>query len=226
MDFTDRDGKKRNTYSNWLKSGWFGPDRPLSEKPKPDGWLSGDEALTRYAKAPDTITQAVEAERVRHLKCATDEKPLRVDVERIMDAKICYLEFTCGGCGMSRRVQVNETNGNLAVISESYQNKPMTKEEKIALNVKANAEGRTKYPQIYMPKIESRPSSGFRNYYSSATRFTAEIFDNDGAKAATAKPLVSGGGKITRKPEPKAPPKPLIDRLRIVRAAPAHDEEV
>lgn len=212
-----------------FKSAWFGPFAS-SPKPKPDGWLSGDEALTRYAKAPDTITQAVESERVRHLKCATDEKPLRVDVERIMDAKICYLEFTCGGCGMSRRVQVNETNGNLAVISESYQNKPMTKEEKIALNVKANAEGRTKYPQIYMPKIDPRPTLfsaiPYRQYATSAQPFIAAAFEDDGQRQATAKPLVSGGGKITRKPEPKTPPKPLIDRLRIVRAAPAHDEEV
>lgn len=206
-----------------------------SPKKKPsEGWLSGDEAMARYAKAPDSLTTAVERERADHLKCATEAKPLRVDVERILDSNVCYLEFKCGGCGLDKRIQLNEKTGVVIVISGAVP-KALTKDEKITANVKANAEGR-RYPQIYMPQVVPRDrdiisKSEIAKAFSVAASAEMFIVDDpdwemDGEKKASAKPLVSGGGKIMRKPEAKAPVKSLMDRLRIVRAAPVHDEEV
>ena len=99
---------------------WLNPILGGSQPAKPDGWLSGDDAKARFEKSPDILKKVVEEERARHTKCATDEKPFRVDVERILDAKICYLNFTCAGCYLDKRVQVWESTGQTMIVKDEY----------------------------------------------------------------------------------------------------------
>lgn len=193
----------------------------------------------RYLAAPEVIQKVVEEERARHTSCATDEKPLRVDVERITDAKVCYLSISCAGCYREKRVQINEEGGSTIILKDVISKprtpspppqgviKSLSYDEKIAANVKANAQGRTLGGQAQMEE-ENR-------LWRNAAAFTAEPFvrgviDAIGkAQILTAAPLFVTApetGRLKRKEEPKPSAKPLIDRLTIVRAKPFFDEEV
>lgn len=168
----------------------------------------------RYLAAPEVIQKVVEEERARHTACATDEKPLRVDVERITDAKICYLTIACAGCYREKRVQINEEGGSTIILKDV----------------------------ISKPRTPSPPPQGVIKSLSNdekiAVRFSAEQFAVEPfvrgvmdaiGKAQSINPIfvtTPETGRLKRKEEPKPIAKPLIDRLTIVRAKPFFDEEV
>lgn len=238
---------------SWL-TGILGPasiKNSQGEDAKLDGWLSGDDAKKRFLAAPETLQSIVTAEREKHLKCSTDEKPFKVDVVRDVSAKSVYLDITCDGCGAYRKLRVNESTGASEVMVSTYIPGANTPPQ---VTVDADATKFAAGVQSAADRLKQlerdRENARLRNVEAAeAQRWgrRVDIFTQPSWRgqpvnftvssdfAASAMPFRTSAGPLRGnivKPQPlrgkpaKKPTVQHVDKLGLQRAAPAHEDEV
>ena len=192
----------------WKNGARFSTNQaPGGETVETKTWLTGDDAQRRFEASPDTIKKALDAVSQEHSVCGSGLM-LGVDVERYPSERVTFLNVKCQGCKAEQRVRVDEVSGFTSVSSIDPPAKKPSLKTMLELATKVSNARYSPSPPNWKFDWEGAEYEAQNRKYAEDVQ---KLLPQDSSRM---------------RPKPATITRITIDRLTIVRAAPAGEDEV